>query len=130
MLAVPGPGWLTIAAGLAILADDFPWARRALDAIKRTASKWRRRPANEDRHGGEMRAMDMALSDRPLAASNTAAHEGRTAEGSAAPRQTRLTGDAAEATPLVCCHSACPAHSRNSRRRRVCAPWHRRVRDS
>jgi hypothetical protein len=98
MLAVPGPGWLTIAAGLAILADDFPWARRALDAIKRTASKWRRRPANEDRHGGEMRAMDMALSDRPLAASNTAA--------------------------------ACPAHSRNSRRRRVCAPSHRRVRDS
>jgi uncharacterized protein (TIGR02611 family) len=42
MLAVPGPGWLTIAAGLAILAADFPWARRALDAIKSAAARWRR----------------------------------------------------------------------------------------
>jgi uncharacterized protein (TIGR02611 family) len=51
MLAVPGPGWLTIAAGLAILADEFPWARRALDAIKRPAAGWRQRLAKEDRHG-------------------------------------------------------------------------------
>ena len=34
MLALPGPGWLTIAAGLAILATEFVWARRALDQLK------------------------------------------------------------------------------------------------
>ena len=34
MLALPGPGWLTIAAGLAILASEFAWARRALDQLK------------------------------------------------------------------------------------------------
>jgi uncharacterized protein (TIGR02611 family) len=34
MLALPGPGWLTIAAGLAILATEFAWARRALDQLK------------------------------------------------------------------------------------------------
>jgi uncharacterized protein (TIGR02611 family) len=35
MLALPGPGWLTIAAGLAVLAPQFPWARRALDRLKK-----------------------------------------------------------------------------------------------
>jgi uncharacterized protein (TIGR02611 family) len=35
MLLLPGPGWLTIAAGLALLAAEFVWARRALDALKR-----------------------------------------------------------------------------------------------
>lgn len=34
MLVTPGPGWLTIAGGLAMLAGEFPWARRALDSIK------------------------------------------------------------------------------------------------
>ena len=34
MLALPGPGWLTIAAGLAILATEFAWARRMLDQLK------------------------------------------------------------------------------------------------
>jgi uncharacterized protein (TIGR02611 family) len=34
MLALPGPGWLTIAAALAILAAEFRWARRALDRLK------------------------------------------------------------------------------------------------
>jgi uncharacterized protein (TIGR02611 family) len=34
MLVAPGPGWLTIAGGLAILAVDFIWARRLLDRIK------------------------------------------------------------------------------------------------
>jgi uncharacterized protein (TIGR02611 family) len=37
IVVVPGPGWLTIAAGLAILAAEFPWARRALDRIKGAA---------------------------------------------------------------------------------------------
>ena len=34
---------LTIAAGLAILAAEFPWAPRALDAFKSTAATCRRR---------------------------------------------------------------------------------------
>jgi len=34
MLVVPGPGWLTIAGGLALLAGEFSWARRALDSVK------------------------------------------------------------------------------------------------
>jgi uncharacterized protein (TIGR02611 family) len=42
MLAVPGPGWLTIAAGLAILAAEFAWARRALDSIKTVVLRLRR----------------------------------------------------------------------------------------
>jgi uncharacterized protein (TIGR02611 family) len=37
MLALPGPGWLTIAAGLAILATEFVWARRLLDQLKEGA---------------------------------------------------------------------------------------------
>jgi uncharacterized protein (TIGR02611 family) len=52
MVVLPGPGWLTIALGLAMLADEFPWARRALDRLKgvymtcrdqleRAVSRWR-----------------------------------------------------------------------------------------
>jgi tellurite resistance protein TerC len=37
MVILPGPGWLTIAAGLAILAGEFLWARRMLDRLKQTA---------------------------------------------------------------------------------------------
>ena len=29
MLALPGPGWITIAAGLAVLAKDVAWAEGA-----------------------------------------------------------------------------------------------------
>jgi uncharacterized protein (TIGR02611 family) len=34
MLALPGPGWVTIALGLALLARDFPWAERALHRLR------------------------------------------------------------------------------------------------
>jgi len=34
MLALPGPGMLTIAAGLALLASDVPFARRLLDRVR------------------------------------------------------------------------------------------------
>jgi uncharacterized protein (TIGR02611 family) len=37
MIVLPGPGWVTIALGLAVLARDFPWARRWLDQLKTTA---------------------------------------------------------------------------------------------
>jgi hypothetical protein len=54
MLVVPGPGWLTIAAGLSMLSADFPWARRALDALKAMAAACRDRL---------MRAMGYARAD-------------------------------------------------------------------
>jgi uncharacterized protein (TIGR02611 family) len=41
MVFLPGPGWLTIAAGLAVLAGEFVWARRALDRLKQTARSGR-----------------------------------------------------------------------------------------
>jgi hypothetical protein len=42
MLALPGPGLLTIAAGLAMLAGEFPWARRLLDQVRDAANRVRR----------------------------------------------------------------------------------------
>jgi uncharacterized protein (TIGR02611 family) len=41
MLALPGPGWLTIIAGLAMLAGEFQWAQRLLDQVKDAASRLR-----------------------------------------------------------------------------------------
>jgi hypothetical protein len=34
MLVTPGPGWLSIAAGVALLAKDYEWARRWLDRLR------------------------------------------------------------------------------------------------
>jgi uncharacterized protein (TIGR02611 family) len=34
MLVTPGPGWVTIALGLALLATEYRWARRLLDRLK------------------------------------------------------------------------------------------------
>jgi len=34
MLVTPGPGWLVILSGLAVLAAEFIWARRLLDRLK------------------------------------------------------------------------------------------------
>ena len=34
MLVLPGPGVLVILIGLALLATEFAWARRALDHLK------------------------------------------------------------------------------------------------
>lgn len=38
MLFLPGPGLLTMAAGLALLARDVPWAGRLADRIKQKAA--------------------------------------------------------------------------------------------
>lgn len=47
MLVVPGPGLLAIIAGLAVLATQYAWARRALDEARRragdAAGRFRRR---------------------------------------------------------------------------------------
>jgi uncharacterized protein (TIGR02611 family) len=37
MCVLPGPGLLTVAAGLAILATEFEWARRLLHRVRQTA---------------------------------------------------------------------------------------------
>jgi putative transmembrane protein PGPGW len=41
MLLTPGPGWLAIGGGLAVLASEFLWARRLLDQLKRRATRLR-----------------------------------------------------------------------------------------
>jgi uncharacterized protein (TIGR02611 family) len=49
LLVIPGPGLLLIIAGLAVLATEYAWARRALDSAKARAQKVRsriRRPTN------------------------------------------------------------------------------------
>ena len=43
MLVVPGPGLLAIAAGLAVLATEYAWARRALDETRRRTGRAARR---------------------------------------------------------------------------------------
>jgi len=52
-LVLPGPGWLTIALALTILATEFVWARRLLDRLKSGAGKIRAavRPRNEKKVG-------------------------------------------------------------------------------
>jgi uncharacterized protein (TIGR02611 family) len=39
MLVLPGPGFLVVALGFAVLATEYVWASRALDAGKRGAKK-------------------------------------------------------------------------------------------
>ncbi|MDP1797695.1 MAG: PGPGW domain-containing protein [Planctomycetaceae bacterium] len=39
MLALPGPGWVTIFGGLAILATEFAWARWVLKVAKERLAK-------------------------------------------------------------------------------------------
>lgn len=41
MLVTPGPGWVTIALGLAVLAAEFVWARRLLNRLKAEAVRIR-----------------------------------------------------------------------------------------
>jgi uncharacterized protein (TIGR02611 family) len=39
MLVTPGPGWLVIFSGLAVLAAEFLWARRLLHRLKNGAGR-------------------------------------------------------------------------------------------
>jgi tellurite resistance protein TerC len=39
LLVLPGPAFIVIPAGLAILAIEFAWARRWLEHIKQTATR-------------------------------------------------------------------------------------------
>jgi uncharacterized protein (TIGR02611 family) len=39
MLVLPGPGWLVIILGVAVLATEFVWAERLLDRVKGWAER-------------------------------------------------------------------------------------------
>ena len=43
LLVLPGPGLLVVAAGFAVLATEYAWARRALDETTRRSSSAARR---------------------------------------------------------------------------------------
>ncbi len=43
LLIYPGPGWLVILGGLAILAKEFHWAERWLEALKKFFLAWEER---------------------------------------------------------------------------------------
>jgi uncharacterized protein (TIGR02611 family) len=40
LIPLPGPGWLIVFAGLAILATEFVWAERLLDFARRKVHGW------------------------------------------------------------------------------------------
>lgn len=42
LLPLPGPGLLVIAAGLAVLATEFPWAERLLGRVRARLARVRR----------------------------------------------------------------------------------------
>ena len=44
LLVLPGPGWLIIALGLALLAGEYVWARNLLDRLKRVGGMLRKSP--------------------------------------------------------------------------------------
>ncbi len=39
-IPLPGPGWLTVIAGLVVLASEFTWAERLLEFTKAQVSRW------------------------------------------------------------------------------------------
>lgn len=39
-IPLPGPGWLTVIAGLVVLASEFTWAERLLEFTKERVSRW------------------------------------------------------------------------------------------
>ena len=39
-IPLPGPGWLTVIAGLVVLATEFTWAERLLEFTKRHVKRW------------------------------------------------------------------------------------------
>jgi uncharacterized protein (TIGR02611 family) len=49
LLALPGPGWLVIFAGLGILATEFEWAARLLRFVRIQVSRWMRWVADQER---------------------------------------------------------------------------------
>jgi uncharacterized protein (TIGR02611 family) len=46
LVPLPGPGWLIVFGGLAILSIEFVWARRLLDWVRARVQAWTRWVAN------------------------------------------------------------------------------------
>ncbi len=40
IIPLPGPGWLTVIAGLFVLATEFTWAERLLDFTRKHVHRW------------------------------------------------------------------------------------------
>jgi uncharacterized protein (TIGR02611 family) len=40
LVPLPGPGWLIVILGLAVLASEFEWAHKLLEFVKRTLRSW------------------------------------------------------------------------------------------
>jgi len=47
MFVTPGPGFLGVLAGLALLATEFVWARHLLQRLKRRMEQLRERASNQ-----------------------------------------------------------------------------------
>lgn len=62
MLVIPGPGWLTIFLGLAILGTEFHWARRMTgwtkERIRHVIEWWQRRRGVDSNASDEARRTD------------------------------------------------------------------------
>jgi uncharacterized protein (TIGR02611 family) len=41
LVPLPGPGWLIVLVGLAILASEFTWAERLQHFVRRKLTSWR-----------------------------------------------------------------------------------------
>ncbi|HVE93048.1 MAG TPA: PGPGW domain-containing protein [Actinomycetota bacterium] len=52
LLVIPGPGMLVVGAGLAVLATEYTWARRALKEARRRARSASNRIAHARRSRG------------------------------------------------------------------------------
>ncbi|MBY3552158.1 TIGR02611 family protein [Modestobacter lapidis] len=39
-IPLPGPGWLTVIAGLFVLATEFTWAERLLEFTRKHVARW------------------------------------------------------------------------------------------
>lgn len=40
LVPLPGPGWLTVFAGLAVLGTEFEWANRLLRWVRNLVGRW------------------------------------------------------------------------------------------
>jgi uncharacterized protein (TIGR02611 family) len=49
LLAIPGPGWLVIFAGLGLLATEYEWAKRLLRFARMQVGRWTRWVAERGR---------------------------------------------------------------------------------
>lgn len=46
MIVLPGPAFVVIPVGLAILATEFVWARKLLDRVKERIERMRKKPVD------------------------------------------------------------------------------------